>query len=339
MNAQQKILDTVEDLQARLKAEEKAFEQAENNKQRLTQERDALTAQPKSEDSTQKIQKQLAELNKRYAFQCEQADRSRLQIEQLKEKQLKISENFSTLIGMSQESPLADALFSIAQHVDEQRQAEHAAVRAAASIHGLAGSVSQMPLKSKEKFSRYVQLHGVAQTDTAVAMPFCGKKAACYETIVNLIHEDGTETLVWNESRLDALCIADARHGDALHINAESYGTKLCMDTVTDTTTRAEDLPTSIKERIELPSQILNYHVVEKAIAPGSPLFAEGEVYWSGDTLHIRRVFDRAHTPIVTTKTEREIKKPRTQNTKVSIIVGAVFLIFAVIILITNLTK
>lgn len=44
MEAQKKMLKAVEDLNARLKTEEKAFEQAQQNKKQMQDEKETLTA-------------------------------------------------------------------------------------------------------------------------------------------------------------------------------------------------------------------------------------------------------------------------------------------------------
>lgn len=349
MEAQKKILKAVEDLNARLKTEEKAFEQAQQNKKQMQDEKEALAAQLTAVDrkQSQDIRRKLTALDKRFRFQCELEERHRLQIDQIKTKQKKINENFSSLMNVGQSEGLVNALFSFAHHMDEQRIAEHTASRPAVSIHRLVNTAAKLTPKGKERFSRYVKLNGIAQAKAKVVAPASSQKAACYETTVSLILEDGTESLVWHDECFDALRIKDKRTSDKLDVDADGYGTRLRMDTLMDTVMRADELPKSIKKKIELPSQILEYHVVEKAILPGCLLHIEGEVYINHspesssrnkDALHVRRVFDRAHMPIVTTQTEKELKKPRSSKLVVSVIVGAVFLIFAVIILISSLT-
>ncbi len=349
MQSQQKMLKAVEDLNARLITEEKALEQAQQNKKQMQAEKEVLATQLAVTDRKHglDIRRKLTALDKRFRFQCELEERHRLQIDQINIKQKKINDNFSTLADMGQSSSFADALFSFVHHVDEQRIAENAASRASISIHRLVITAAKLTPKGKERFSRYVRLNGIAKAKTKIVAPATRQKAACYETTVNLILEDGTETLVWHDECFDALCIKDKRTSDKLNVDADGYGTRLHMDTLLDSVLRADELPKAIKDKIELPSQILEYHVIEKAILPDSAIHIEGEVYINHtpesssrnkDVLHMRRVFDRAHTPIVTTQTEKELKKPRRQRIMVSIIIGAVFLTFAVIILVSSLT-
>lgn len=353
VEAQRKILETVEDLHARLITEEKALEQTRHNMQQIQIEKEALHSQldHACRKQTAETQKKLSELDKRYRFQCELEDRHQSQIDQVKAKQKQIDENFASVIhtypsGCAPESAafqcggkMADTIFTIVHNIDQQRIAEHAAVRSAVPIRRLVKVATRLPQKSKERFSKYVQLHGVAQANADITAPVSDQKAACYETTVNLILEDGTETIVWHKAAFDALCIQDPHTEDALIVDADGYGSRLRMDTVVYTVLSASELPPSLLNKFELPSRILNYHIIEYAILPGSPLFIEGEVYIDGDTLHVRRVFDRAHTPIVTTQSEKELKKPRSQRAVVSVIVGAVFLAFAIIIVVSNLIK
>lgn len=347
MEAQKKILKAVEDLNARLKTEEKAFEQAQQNKKQTQDEKEALSAQLAMADRRQglDIRKRLTALDKCFRFQCELEERHRSQIDQIKIEQKKINENFSSLINMGSSDGLTNVLSSTDHHMAEKRIAENAASYPSISIHRLVIAAAKLTPKGKERFSRRVKLNGIAKAKTKIVAPASSQKAACYETTVNLILEDGTETPVWHDECFDALCIKDKRTSDKLNVDADGYGTRLHMDTLLDTVLRADELPRSIKDKFELPSQILEYHVIEKAILPDSAIHIEGEVYINHtqnstsrhkDVLHVRGVFDSAHTPIVTTQTE--IKKPRSRRLAVSIIIGAVFLIFAVIILVSGLT-
>lgn len=80
--------------------------------------------------------------------------------------------------------------------------------------------------------------------------------------LFSLILEDGTEALVWHDECFDALRIKDKRTSDKLDMDADGYGTRLRMDTLMDTVMRADELPKSIRNKIKLPSQILEYYVI-----------------------------------------------------------------------------
>ncbi len=334
MSTQSKVLRAVEDLNARLKTEEKALEQADLNKKRVLDEKEALAARLAVADKKQRvdIQKRLTALDKRFRFQCELEERHRLQIDDIKIKQKKLSEDLPSLLKTGQYDILANAKFSITRTADE-RKTVHTASPAAFSVHRLANLAAKLTPRGKERFFRHVRLNGIAQADTRMTAPASGLNTVCYETNVYLILENKTETLVWHDEYFDTLCISDKHANDKLYVDADGYGARLSMDTLMDNVMRADELPASIKDNMHLPSQILNYHVVEKAILPGCPLHIEGKAYIYNQSLHMRRVFDRTHTPLVTSKRISATSRRRILCTAVY----GLILIFAAIILLSDL--
>ncbi len=335
MGTHKKIPRAVEDLNVRLKTEEKALGQAQKNKEQMLNEKQALIVRLAVADKKHDhdIQKRLTALDKRFRFQCELEERHRIQIQEIKTKQQKISEDFPSLIKTGPYDALANARFLITHHADEHN-ALHVSSPAVISIHRLVHIASKLTPKGKERFCRYVTLNGIAQAKTLSAAPISCKKTACYEAFVNLILEDGTETLTWHDESLDTLCIKDKHTNDKLYVAADGYGARLCMETLIDTVMSADELPSSIKDNIRLPSYILKYHVVEKGILPGCPLQIEGKVYMNNQALHICHTADKAHTVTVALK---KCKTTPKKWKRLTICVCAGVLILTVILLLPHL--
>lgn len=347
LQAENKVREAITDLDGRVEAEECALEQTVIGRAGIQKEADEISRQLdrslRNGDSQQAriLKKKLAVLKKLHKQQRGEEKARRARMESVSEDALAVRNNIGPLTENARDADsggLANALFSVADRTEAQRTAEHAAYRPAASIRRIVRAASRVPAGDRGGFIRYAELRGLAAAAYALKTPFSGTRVACCNAYVFAVLRDGAETLIWQENRTDALCIQDHVTREPIAVDAASFGAKLRLDVMTDSVITPDELPEAVRNVLRrLNGDAKAYRIVEEGILDGAPLFIQGEVYVSDDAAaHVRRAFDRAHTPIVAARTQGELTRLRTRRLLFSTVFGAVIIILAIFILLSN---
>ena len=343
-NGEETFLKTIQDLDARAFREKDAFERIRESKARLAQESEAVSEQLellRTDANTKQVRdlkRRLGALEKRYIELCREENALREHLDYIRDKLREIGgdpEPPSPDADDADSGRLAGMIFPMSECLDDYRTAEHAARRASVPIRRLVRSAKRVPAGSEASFRRYEELHGRSASTRPIRTPLTGVEAACYDFCLYPVDNGGSKSPVLHEKELDALCIKDPKTGDTVFVDAESFGSKLMLETVCDTVVATKDLPPGIRSR--LPDGYAKaYRAVEKAIPAGLDLFIQGEVYLIDGSVHVCRVFDRAHAPIVVAGKQARVTQARNRRILYGVAVGIPLLVLAAFVLLPS---